>query len=96
MRRGALCFALVLVGCSLGHGAASMWTFDDAPGASPVDEALKERLATAWAARLADYVPRTQHLRPDGSPKYINRLFLESSPYLRQHAHNPPQLVSVE
>ena len=89
MRRGALCLALVLVGCSLGHGTASMWTFDDAPGASPVDEALKERLATAWAARTADYVPRTQHLRPDRSPKYINRLFLELSPYLRQHAHNP-------
>ena len=60
MRRGALCLALVLVGCSLGHGTASMWTFDDAPGASPVDEALKERLSTAWAARTADDVPRTQ------------------------------------
>ena len=89
MRRGALCITLVLVGCSLGHSAASMWTFDDAPGAPPVNEALKERLGTAWAARTADYVPRTQHLRPDGSPKYINRLFIESSPYLRQHAHNP-------
>ena len=89
MRRGALCFTLVLVGCSLGHGSVSMWTFDDAPGALPVDETLKERLLTAWASRRADYVPRTQHLRPDGSPKYINRLFLESSPYLRQHAHNP-------
>ena len=34
-------------------------------------------------------MPRTRHLRDDGSPRYINRLFLESSPYLRQHAHNP-------
>ena len=66
-----------------------MWTFDDAPGALPIDEEVKERLATAWAARTTDYIPRTQHLRPDGSPKYINRLFLESSPYLLQHAHNP-------
>ena len=89
MRRGALCCAIVLVGCSLGQGAASMWTFDDAPGAPPVDEALRERLTTAWTARPADYVPRTEHVRPDGSPKYINRLFLEASPYLRQHAHNP-------
>ena len=89
MRLEALCLALALVGCSLGQGTAPMWTFDDAPGAPPVDGTLKDRLATAWAARAADYVPRTQHLRPDESPKYINRLFLESSPYLRQHAHNP-------
>ena len=89
MRLAALCPALVLVGCSLGQGAQPMWTFDDAPGAPSVDGALKDRLASAWAARATDYVPRTQHLRPDGSPQYINRLFLKSSPYLRQHAHNP-------
>ncbi|HEX3843570.1 MAG TPA: thioredoxin domain-containing protein [Steroidobacteraceae bacterium] len=29
------------------------------------------------------------HLNPDGSPKYTNRLLAETSPYLRQHAHNP-------
>jgi uncharacterized protein YyaL (SSP411 family) len=31
----------------------------------------------------------TRHLNPDGSPKYTNRLIAETSPYLRQHAHNP-------
>jgi len=36
-----------------------------------------------------DYGPRTRHVRPDGSPLYINRLILEGSPYLIQHAHNP-------
>jgi uncharacterized protein YyaL (SSP411 family) len=40
-------------------------------------------------ARGPDYQPRTHHLQPDGSPKYANRLLLESSPYLLQHAHNP-------
>ena len=30
-----------------------------------------------------------RHLNPDGSPKYTNRLLAETSPYLRQHAHNP-------
>jgi uncharacterized protein len=35
------------------------------------------------------YLPRTRHLHPDGSASYTNRLFLESSPYLLQHAHNP-------
>jgi uncharacterized protein YyaL (SSP411 family) len=29
------------------------------------------------------------HRRPDGSPKYTNRLAAETSPYLRAHAHNP-------
>jgi uncharacterized protein len=31
----------------------------------------------------------TRHLNADGSPKYTNRLSGETSPYLRQHAHNP-------
>ena len=35
------------------------------------------------------YKPHTRHLNKDGSAKYTNRLFLESSPYLLQHAHNP-------
>ena len=35
------------------------------------------------------YTPRTQHINADQTPKYINRLILETSPYLRQHAHNP-------
>jgi uncharacterized protein YyaL (SSP411 family) len=48
-----------------------------------------KRLEAARAGRLPGYQPRTRHLRPDGSPQYTNRLFLESSPYLLQHAHNP-------
>ena len=65
------------------------WTFETPPGATAFEVPLRESLATAWARRPTDYVPRTRHLRDDGSPRYINRLFLESSPYLRQHAHNP-------
>jgi hypothetical protein len=30
-----------------------------------------------------------RHLNPDGNPKFTNRLIAETSPYLRQHAHNP-------
>ena len=37
----------------------------------------------------AGYEPRTEHLAPDGRPLFLNRLVLETSPYLRQHAHNP-------
>lgn len=33
------------------------------------------------------YKPRTHHLNDDGSPKFINRLIFQESPYLRQHAH---------
>jgi uncharacterized protein len=32
---------------------------------------------------------RTRHVADDGTPLYTNRLALESSPYLLQHAHNP-------
>ena len=59
------------------------------PGATPFDDALVRRLRAAWAARPPGERPRTRHLNPDGSPKYTNRLYLETSPYLRQHAHNP-------
>src|SRR5579862_9120058 len=32
---------------------------------------------------------RITHLNNDGTPKYTNHLAAETSPYLRQHAHNP-------
>jgi len=32
---------------------------------------------------------QTRHLNSDGTPRYTNRLARETSPYLRQHAHNP-------
>jgi uncharacterized protein len=31
----------------------------------------------------------TRHFNSDGTPTYTNRLATETSPYLRQHAHNP-------
>ena len=50
---------------------------------------LTEGLLKALASKGPDYKPRTEHLMTDGSPTYINRLILEASPYLIQHAHNP-------
>ncbi len=50
---------------------------------------LQERLQQALAAKGPDYRPRTHLLHPDGRPRYTNRLILEASPYLLQHAHNP-------
>jgi uncharacterized protein YyaL (SSP411 family) len=58
------------------------------PGAPPLDPALRARLRAALAAKGPSYLPRTRHLLGK-APRYTNRLILESSPYLLQHAHNP-------
>ncbi len=52
-------------------------------------ELLKQTLKQAQGDKKGNYQPRTEHLREDGSPMYTNRLILEDSPYLLQHAHNP-------
>jgi uncharacterized protein YyaL (SSP411 family) len=59
------------------------------PGARPYPTGLTQKLAHALAAKGSDYEPRTHHLVGDGTPVYTNRLILEDSPYLQQHAHNP-------
>ena len=59
------------------------------PGARAYDKELIKKLEQAKKSHGASYRPRTRHLQPDGWAKYTNRLFLESSPYLLQHAHNP-------
>jgi uncharacterized protein YyaL (SSP411 family) len=59
------------------------------PGAPPFSDALREQLAQELASRGPDYVPRSRNRRADGSPRFTNRLLLEASPYLGQHAHNP-------
>jgi uncharacterized protein YyaL (SSP411 family) len=62
------------------------------PGAPVFDAPLLSRLHAALQAQGPSYVPRTHHLvgqAPRVTPKYTNRLILQSSPYLLQHAHNP-------
>ncbi|MCK6547922.1 thioredoxin domain-containing protein [Myxococcota bacterium] len=59
------------------------------PGAQPYSAELVARLHTAFETRGPDYVPRTHHVIDGGRPKFVNRLILETSPYLLQHAHNP-------
>lgn len=46
-------------------------------------------IAAALAEKGADYRPRTEHVTASGQPLFTNRLILEGSPYLIQHAHNP-------
>ncbi|MEW8505946.1 MAG: DUF255 domain-containing protein [Candidatus Thiodiazotropha sp.] len=50
---------------------------------------MEQKLKTAYLAKGIAYRPRTEHFNEDGTPKYINRLIFEDSPYLLQHAHNP-------
>ena len=59
------------------------------PGAPALPESLRAELAAALSSRGSDYVPRTRNRNADGSPQFTNRLLLETSPYLLQHAHNP-------
>jgi uncharacterized protein YyaL (SSP411 family) len=58
------------------------------PGAEPFPDALARRLAEAVRAKGSGYRPRTHHLAGE-VPRFTNRLVLEKSPYLLQHAHNP-------
>jgi len=59
------------------------------PGAIAFPEDLSARIGDAVKGLPGDYVPRTKHLTPEGKALFTNRLILEKSPYLRQHAHNP-------
>ncbi len=61
----------------------------NSPGGEPYGEELRKSLAHALSVKEEGYEPRTEHLNDDGSPIYTNRLILEQSPYLLQHAHNP-------
>jgi uncharacterized protein len=82
--RAVAACALLVVGCKQVTVAPA-----PARGDAGEDPALTAKLRGALAAKGAAYRPRTHHLNPDGSPKYTNRLILEASPYLLQHAHNP-------
>lgn len=59
------------------------------PGAEPFSNELKQRFSMKYKNVSGSYKPRTRHLTASGEAKYTNRLFLENSPYLLQHAHNP-------
>ncbi len=63
--------------------------FEFPPGTHPYSKELQLELNKKKQQRGSAYQPRTKHLLNSGVAKYTNRLFLESSPYLLQHAHNP-------
>ncbi|MCH8264657.1 MAG: thioredoxin domain-containing protein [Proteobacteria bacterium] len=51
--------------------------------------ALEIKLRKVEAEKAGSYDKRTEHLDAQGKGLFINRLILEDSPYLLQHAHNP-------
>ena len=59
------------------------------PSISQYDNSLLKKIKEMKEKRGAAYRPRTKHLDKKGWAKYTNRLFLETGPYLLQHAHNP-------
>ncbi len=62
---------------------------DTLPASEPYSEKLESEIQKSLHGKGRNYRPRTQHLDSNGQPKYTNRLILEASPYLLQHAHNP-------
>lgn len=59
------------------------------PGEVQLSDDLLREFHHIKQKRGESYTPRTRHLDEAGQPRYTNRLFLQSSPYLLQHAHNP-------
>jgi uncharacterized protein YyaL (SSP411 family) len=95
-RGGALIFAFALANLVAAFAKAAEPTEAQLarvpaalPSAPPLPPAIRNKIALELASRPSDHKPRTRNLRPDGSPEYSNRLLLEASPYLQQHAHNP-------
>ena len=87
--RGVLVSGLVLAGVSVAVVSRGCRATPAPPTGSIAPAADESALRAARLAKGPDYVPRTRHKKADGTPKYTNRLILETSPYLLQHAHNP-------
>jgi uncharacterized protein YyaL (SSP411 family) len=82
MNRPAL-FLIALFACS-----ALAEENPAAPGLSATP-LLTKQLGAALLAKGAAFHPHTRHLDARGRPLFTNRLILQTSPYLLQHANNP-------
>ncbi len=69
--------------------AAAPQPIGPAAGVPVYQDDLAAELRAAVVAKGPEYKARTRHLIDGGWPRYTNRLILERSPYLLQHAHNP-------
>ena len=93
MLRASTTFLIVLIAMSSTAEGKSPVNLESipkaAPGAPALPDEVRRNLAEHLANKGSDYVPRTRNLSTDGAPLFTNRLLLETSPYLQQHAHNP-------
>jgi len=80
---------LILIICVFIFAYAPASLAEPLPGLDPYSEKLEYQLHRAVLAKGENYQPRTRHLTSEGQAIYTNRLILEDSPYLIQHAHNP-------
>lgn len=62
---------------------------NDLPGAPSFPDEVRQQLTERLSSDDNPQTFRTRHLDAQGQPLYTNRLALETSPYLLQHAHNP-------
>ena len=88
-RRYAAFGISVVLACLIPAAAESASERTALPSLEPLPEQLDTKLMQDYQAKGPDYKPRTHHFHPNGTPKFINRLISEASPYLLQHAHNP-------
>jgi uncharacterized protein len=63
--------------------------YPDLPGTEKLPSLPRESFEALRTQRDSDCTQQPGESPPNGWTKYTNRLFLESSPYLLQHAHNP-------
>lgn len=80
---------LVLIGLFWFVSCNATIEFSPMPGAPEFSTELQTAIIQAWQKRRPDHPVRTHHRHADGTPQFANRLLLELSPYLNQHAHNP-------
>jgi uncharacterized protein YyaL (SSP411 family) len=80
---------LFINNCNYDQGVSKKNKAIGDPAIEKYSAVLIKKIKEMKKLRGKKYVPRTKHLKKDGSPKFTNRLFLETSPYLLQHAHNP-------
>ncbi len=85
----AISTAIVCHANNQSNEAPTLSTGYEQPGAEPYPASLIKKIKKMEKKRKPTYQPRTRHLNSRGEAIYTNRLFLESSPYLLQHAHNP-------
>ncbi len=59
------------------------------PGTAPRTPQLASELDAAALRQADEPAIRAHHVNAQGEAQFVNRLILETSPYLLQHAHNP-------